>query len=156
MCVLWFPDVAWLILTSLAVIGYYAPLLFESAGWIGRDAILMTGINSVIYTLSTVPTWYLVDKWGRRPILMSGAAVMAVALYSVGYFLYLDRSYTPVAVVCSVITFNAAFGYSWGPIPWLYPPEILPLTFRVKGVSLSTATNWAFSTLEPLPLHDCL
>jgi len=70
---------------------------------------------------------------------------MACALYSVGYFLYLDQSYTPVAVVVSVITFNAAFGYSWGPIPWLYPPEILPLTFRVKGVSLSTATNWFFN-----------
>ncbi|EEB95177.1 hypothetical protein MPER_05896, partial [Moniliophthora perniciosa FA553] len=35
----------------------------------------------------------------------------------------------------------------WGPIPWLYPPEIMPLTVRAKGVSLSTATNWAFNTL---------
>lgn len=70
---------------------------------------------------------------------------MAMALTSVGYFLYLDRSFTPNAVVVSVIIFNAAFGYSWGPIPWLYPPEIMPLTFRVKGVSISTCTNWAFN-----------
>lgn len=95
--------------------------------------------------LSTIPTWYLVDIWGRRPILLSGSLVMALALSSVGYFLYLDKSYTPNAVVVSVIIFNAFFGYSWGPIPWLYPPEILPLAFRVKGVSLSTATNWAFN-----------
>jgi hypothetical protein len=43
--------------------------------------------------------------------------------------------------------YNAAFGYSWGPIPWLYPPEILPLSIRSKGASLSTATNWAANWL---------
>ncbi|GAA5828737.1 hypothetical protein JCM5353_002873 [Sporobolomyces roseus] len=131
-------------LNGINVISYYAPLVFESAGWIGRDAIFMTGINGIIYVLSTIPTWYLVDTLGRRVILLSGATAMAIALTLVGFFLYLDQSYTPVAVVTSVIIYNAAFGYSWGPIPWLYPPEILPNAFRVKGVSLSTASNWAF------------
>ncbi|KDE04733.1 hypothetical protein MVLG_04872 [Microbotryum lychnidis-dioicae p1A1 Lamole] len=132
-------------LNGINVISYYAPLVFESAGWIGRDAILMTGINGIIYILSTVPTWYLVDIWGRRPILLSGALIMATALSSVGYFLYLDKTYTPTAVVISVIVFNAAFGYSWGPIPWLLGPEVFPTVFRVKGVSISTATNWFFN-----------
>ncbi|QRV75792.1 Sugar (and other) transporter [Ceratobasidium sp. AG-Ba] len=118
---------------------------FGEAGWIGRDAILMTGINAIIYVLSTVPTWYLVDVWGRRAILMSGAAVMACALAATGWFMYIDQIYTPKAVVACVIIYNAAFGYSWGPLPWLYPPEIMPLAFRAKGVSLSTATNWLFN-----------
>ncbi|GAA5973120.1 hypothetical protein JCM21900_003082 [Sporobolomyces salmonicolor] len=132
-------------LNGINVISYYAPLVFESAGWIGRDAILMTGINGIIYVMSTIPTWYLVDTLGRRAILLSGASVMAVALSLVGFFLYLDQSYTPVAVVTCVIIYNAAFGYSWGPVPWLYPPEILPNAFRVKGVSISTASNWLFN-----------
>ncbi|GAA6059113.1 hypothetical protein JCM10212_003860 [Sporobolomyces blumeae] len=134
-------------LNGINVISYYAPLVFESAGWIGRDAIFMTGINGIIYVLSTVPTWYLVDTLGRRVILLTGATAMAIALTLTGFFLYLDQSYTPVAVVTSVIVYNAAFGYSWGPVPWLYPPEILPNAFRVKGVSLSTASNWAFNFL---------
>lgn len=50
-------------------------------------------------------------------------------------------------VVTCVIIYNAAFGMSWGPVPWLYPPEIMPLPFRAKGVSLSTATNWLFVCL---------
>ena len=71
----------------------YTARVFEEAGWIGRQAILMTGINSVIYVLSTIPTcvfsslsrvsylknfsrWYLVDRWGRRAILLSGAVVV--------------------------------------------------------------------------------
>lgn len=50
--------------------------VFEEAGWVGRDAILMTGINAIIYILSTIPPWYLVDRWGRRVILLSGAVVV--------------------------------------------------------------------------------
>ncbi|KAH9937179.1 general substrate transporter [Fomitopsis serialis] len=126
----------------LPVISYYA-----QAGWIGRDAILMTGINAIIYLLSTLPTWVLVDRLGRRPILLSGAVVMAVSLGLTGWWMYIDVPETPNAVVICVIIFNAAFGYSWGPIPWLFPPEIMPLTIRAKGVSLSTATNWAFNFL---------
>ncbi|UZJ54210.1 hypothetical protein CBS101457_003530 [Exobasidium rhododendri] len=132
-------------LNGINVISYYAPLVFESAGWIGRDAILMTGINGIIYVCSTIPIWFLIDVLGRRKILMSGSVVTALALGACGYFLYIDATYTPQAVVACVIIFNAAFGASWGPIPWLYPPEIMPLAFRAKGTSFSTATNWLFN-----------
>lgn len=47
------------------------------AGWVGRDAILMTGINGIIYVMSTIPPWYLVDRWGRRIILLTGAIVVS-------------------------------------------------------------------------------
>ncbi|KAJ3896911.1 hypothetical protein GG344DRAFT_35675 [Lentinula edodes] len=134
-------------LNGINVISYYARKFFVQAGWLGRQAILMSGINSIVYVLSTLPPWYLIDRWGRRPILLSGAVIMAIALFATGYFMYLDHPETPNAVVVCVIIFNAAFGYSWGPIPWLYPPEIMPLTVRAKGVSLSTATNWAFNFL---------
>lgn len=134
-------------LNGINVISYYAPLVFESAGWAGRDAILMTGINAISYLASTVPPWYLVDRWGRRPILLSGAVAMAIALSLISYFIYVDITATPTLTVVFVMIYNAAFGASWGPIPWLYPPEILPLSIRAKGASLSTASNWAFNWL---------
>jgi len=134
-------------LNGINVISYYAPRVFEEAGWIGRDAILMTGINAIIYVASTLPPWYLVDRWGRRFILLSGAVVMAISLGLTGWWMYIDVPETPRAVVVCVIVFNAAFGYSWGPLPWLFPAEIMPLTVRAKGVSISTATNWAFNFL---------
>jgi hypothetical protein len=49
---------------------------------------------------------------------------MTIALCSIGGWMYLDVPATPNAVVVSVIIYNAAFGFSWGPIPWLYPPEV--------------------------------
>ena len=130
-------------LNGINVISYYAPLVFESAGWVGRDAILMTGINGITYLLSTVPPWYLVDRWGRRVILLSGAIAMIISLSAISYFIFIDVHYTPVLTVIFVMIYNSAFGASWGPIPWLYPPEILPLSIRAKGASLSTAANWA-------------
>lgn len=47
---------------------------------------------------------------------------------------YLDESYTPSAVVICVVIYNAAFGYSWGPIPWLFPPEIMPQPYALPVV----------------------
>jgi len=54
---------------------------------------------------------------------------MAIALSFIGWFMYLDSDFTPRAVVISVVVYNAAFGYSWGPVPWLLPPEIMPTPY---------------------------
>ncbi|KAK6412661.1 Ribulose bisphosphate carboxylase large chain [Oleoguttula sp. CCFEE 5521] len=134
-------------LNGINVISYYAPLVFEQAGWHGRQAILMTGINGITYLASTIPPWYVVDTLGRRFILLSGATAMFFALSAISFFMYIDIGATANMVVVFVMIYNAAFGYSWGPIPWLYPPEILPLSIRAKGASLSTAANWAFNWL---------
>lgn len=134
-------------LNGINVISYYAPLVFESAGWVGREAILMTGINGITYLLATIPPWYLVDRWGRRMILLSGAIAMIISLSAISYFIFIDVHYTSLLTVIFVMIYNASFGASWGPIPWLYPPEILPLSIRAKGASLSTAANWACNWL---------
>ena len=78
---------------------------------------------------------------------MSGAVAMIISLSLISYFIFIDIRWTPTLVVVFVMIYNAAFGASWGPIPWLYPPEILPLSIRAKGASLSTASNWAFNFL---------
>ncbi|CCE90319.1 uncharacterized protein TDEL_0B01900 [Torulaspora delbrueckii] len=129
-------------LNGINVISYYAPMVFEQAGWVGREAILMTGINGLIYVLSTLPPWTLVDKWGRKPILMTGGIFMGCALVSISISMLANIPATPKLVVLFVIVFNAFFGFSWGPIPWLYPVEIAPLSARSAMASSSTATNW--------------
>ncbi|EGV62081.1 xylose transporter, high affinity [Yamadazyma tenuis ATCC 10573] len=127
---------------GINIISYYAPMVFEEAGFNNSSALLMTGINGIVYLLSTIPPWFLVDKWGRKPILVSGGIAMGICLYMIAWMIWLDKSYTPNMVAMLVIIYNAAFGYSWGPIGFLIPPEVFPLAIRSKGVSLATATNW--------------
>lgn len=101
-------------LDGINVISYYAPLVFEEAGWYGRDAILMTGINGIIYVIASILPWFVIDRWGRRAILMSGAVFMCVALSAIAYYIKIDVPHTPRMVVILVIAYNFAFGYSWG------------------------------------------
>lgn len=129
-------------LNGINVISYYAPLVFEQAGWVGRKAILMTGFNGIMYIISTLPPWILVDKWGRKPMLVTGGAVMGFALVFISLSMLANIKATPKLVVVFVVIFNSAFGFSWGPIPWLYPVEIAPLSARSAMASASTATNW--------------
>ena len=127
---------------GINIISYYAPMVFAEAGFNDSKSLLMTGINGLVYLASTIPPWFLVDRWGRRPILISGGLSMAVCFALISYIMYLNRSFTPSMVALLVIVYNASFGYSWGPIGFLIPPEVYPLAVRSKGVSLSTATNW--------------
>lgn len=64
-------------------------------------------VQGIVYVLSTIPPWYVVDIWGRRVILLSGAVIMAVFLFLIGYWMYLDTTITPKAVVICVIAYNA-------------------------------------------------
>ncbi|KAL6941543.1 hypothetical protein ACO0RG_002677 [Hanseniaspora osmophila] len=124
-------------------ISYYAPLVFEQAGWVGRKAILMTGYNSIIYVLSTLPPWILIDYWGRKPLLMMGALTMGTSLIFISLsMLWNNSNWTPNLVVFGVIFFNWNFGMSFGPIAWLYSVEIAPITARSAMASASTAVNW--------------
>lgn len=127
---------------GINIISYYAPLVFRAAGFGEAGALFMTGVNSVVYLLSTIPPWFLVDKWGRKPILISGGAVMGLCLTLVSLMMYMNKAFTSAMVALLVIVYNAGFGYSWGPIGYLIPPEIYPLSVRSKGVSLAVASNW--------------
>lgn len=124
---------------GINVISYYAPLVFEEAGWLGKDAILMTGYNSILYLLSTLLPWWLSESWGRKPLLLLGSCFMGVGLVFIALF---TRDRVTTMVVAFVMLFNSSFGISWGPIGWLIGPEVLPNKARASGAALSTATNW--------------
>ncbi|ODQ79587.1 hypothetical protein BABINDRAFT_161972 [Babjeviella inositovora NRRL Y-12698] len=132
-------------LNGINIISYYAPLVFAEAGFKGNDALFMAGVNALVYLASTIPPWFLVDRWGRRPIFISGALTMGTCLFLISLAMWMGGKSTPTFVALLVVVYNAAFGYSWGPIGWLYPAEIYPLSIRAKGVSLSTACNWLFN-----------
>ncbi|KAH0840104.1 general substrate transporter [Lanmaoa asiatica] len=140
-------------LNGINAILYFLPSNLTRAGFSISRSLLYAGACALVYCSGTIPAMFLIDKWGRRTILLIGSVVLAASLSIVGGLQYHSNSLPdgpsriPVADglffgVCFYLFF---FGATWGPGPWLLGAEIFPLRARAKGMSLSTGTNWLFN-----------
>lgn len=138
-------------LSGINVLAYYLPVvLHRSVGLPQLTARLVATANAVSFWLSTTASILFVDKLGRRPLLMSGAGVMAVAFLGVsvgvGVGLANPDSHAPgIAATVFIWLYFTAFSAGWISVPWLYPAEINSLKFRTKGAALATACDWLFN-----------
>ncbi|TFK66213.1 general substrate transporter [Pluteus cervinus] len=128
---------------------YYGPTLVHSIGLRGDTVtLLVSGGIGIVQFIAVLPAILYIDRVGRRPLLRVGSTVMALSHFLISALVYSFGSdwsnHTTaawVAVGC-IYTFTAAYGTSFGPIGWVLPSEVFPLSMRSKGVALSTASNW--------------
>jgi len=128
---------------------YYGPTLVRSVGLQGDTVtLLVSGGIGVVQFVAVFPAIVNIDRWGRKPFLRGGSAVMAASHLIIALLIYqFEGDWTHhskaawVAVGC-IYMFTAAYGMSFGPIGWVLPSEVFPLSMRSKGVALSTASNW--------------
>lgn len=138
--------------TGINAIVYYAPTILQIAGFkYASNAILATlgiGIINVLFTLAALP---LIDRWGRRPLLLYGLLGMFISLVSLGLAFYLP-AFTQLrwVAVASMIIYIASFAMSLGPIMWLIISEIFPLNIRGVGASVAISVSWGFNMLVSL------
>ncbi|KAG8810325.1 hypothetical protein FRC17_002976 [Serendipita sp. 399] len=117
--------------TGINAILYYAPTIFQNLGLTGNTiSLLATGVVGIVMFLATIPAVLYVDQLGRKPVLISGALIMA------------SHKAAGWAACVFVWIFSIAFGYSWGPCAWIIVSEIWPLSVRAKGVSIGASSNW--------------
>ena len=128
-------------LTGVNFIFYFGTSFFQNSGI--DNPFTVSIITNVVNIASTFPGLYLVEKWGRRPLLLFGAVGMFVCQYIVAITGTVDSSLTAqkvlIAFVCIYIFF---FACSWGPVAWVVTGELFPLKARAKCLSMTTATNW--------------
>ncbi|KAL1918063.1 uncharacterized protein VTP21DRAFT_3329 [Calcarisporiella thermophila] len=159
--------------TGINGVLYYAPYIFASAGLNSNTTnLLATGVTGIVNVLATIPAILWLDDWGRRPVLISGAAIQGIAMFVIGG---LTASQLQVAVdadgnkvitataaaswsiVAFMFVFIAGFAYSWGAAGTVYPSEIFPIRVRAKAMSLTTGSNWLFNyvvaTITPIFLN---
>ncbi|KAK5999208.1 Major facilitator-type transporter ecdD [Cladobotryum mycophilum] len=144
-------------LNGINVISFYLPTTLASAGFSQEKSLLYTAANSIPYVSATILTWWLADKWGRRPLLMLGGVLMAIALCIVCAFTEArihDPNVRAHGIYAFVVIYNAIYGFTWGPIPWLLPAEIFPLRARSKGMALATCSNWIFNFIIGMSAPD--
>jgi sugar porter (SP) family MFS transporter len=149
-------------LTGINTIIYYAPLVFEAAGFkTAQHAILATVIIGIVNVMATIVAFWLLDKVGRRILLLIGLVGMIVSLGILGFcfqFSHLSNVLAWLTLV-SLIFYIASFAISLGPVFWLLISEIYPLSIRGKAMSVATVFNWAFNlfvSLTFLTLVDLL
>ena len=107
--------------------------------------------------LITALACYLMDKVGRRILLISSAAVMTAASGLFGLYFFLQAqgaSHITPMVFVSVYTYMAAFSLGVGPIPWLLMGEVIPSDSRATGSSIVTAHNWLFAFVVTVGLDS--
>ncbi|KAL9599706.1 MAG: hypothetical protein Q9219_003694 [cf. Caloplaca sp. 3 TL-2023] len=129
-------------LTGVNFIFYYGTSFFSNSGI--KNSFTVTVITNVVNVCSTFPGLYLVEKWGRRPLLLFGAIGMFVCQYIVASVnTALPDSQVAnkvlIAFVCFYIYF---FASTWGPVAWVVTGELFPLKSRAKCLSMTTASNW--------------
>ncbi|KAJ6127940.1 hypothetical protein N7471_009157 [Penicillium samsonianum] len=128
-------------LAGVNFIFYYGTTFFQNSGI--KNSFTITLITNIINVISTFPGLYMVEKWGRRPLLMFGAVGMCVSqliVAIVGTAINSEVSNKVlIAFVCIYIFF---FASSWGPVAWVVTGELFPLKARAKCLSITTATNW--------------
>ncbi|KAI0340884.1 MFS monosaccharide transporter [Trametopsis cervina] len=128
---------------------YYGPTLMRELGLQGDTVTLMvSGGIGITQFISVFPVIIYIDRLGRKPLLRYGSAVMCLAHLLIAVLVWEYGADWPshsaaawTAVVCTYI-FTAAYGVSYGPIGWILPSEVFPISMRSRGVALSTASNW--------------
>lgn len=131
--------------TGINTIIYYAPTIFKMTGLHSDvSAIFATAGIGIVNFVMTLIAIQVIDKLGRRPLLLIGVAGMTLSLAFLGFSFHFGAqspSLSWVITLCLVI-YIASFAISLGPIFWLLISEIYPLSVRGKAMSLATFTNW--------------
>ncbi|MDQ2727711.1 MAG: sugar porter family MFS transporter [Actinomycetota bacterium] len=133
--------------TGINTIIYYAPTLLNNAGLGSSSALLANVINGGINVGMTLVAIRLLDRVGRRTLLISGTCGMALALFAIAVTFQVGGSHlTGTAAIVTIVFlffYTGSFAIGLGPVFWLLISEIYPVRVRAPAMSVATFANWA-------------
>jgi len=141
---------------GINVIFYYSNVLWEAVGFDESQSFLITVITSIVNIATTLVAIALIDRVGRKPLLLVGSAGMAVTLTTMAVIFgtaeqingspHLGGVTGPIALVAANL-FVVAFGMSWGPVVWVLLGEMFPNRLRAAALGLAAAGQWTANWL---------
>jgi sugar porter (SP) family MFS transporter len=137
---------AWQQLTGINFIFYYGTTFFENSGI--HNSFLISVATNIVNVFMTLPGMWGVERFGRRRLLLVGAAGMCVCEYLVaivGVTISVSNTAGQKVLIAFVCIYIAFFASTWGPVAWVITGEIFPLNVRAKAISLSTSSNWLWN-----------
>jgi sugar porter (SP) family MFS transporter len=138
--------------TGINAIMFYAPVLFQTLGFQSDASLYSAVITGAVNVVSTVVAIVVVDRAGRRILLLEAGVQMFISqtaiaiILAVGMKNGVSLSHTlGVIVVVLICVYVSSFAWSWGPLGWLIPSEIFPLEARSAGQSVTVSSNLFFT-----------
>jgi MFS family permease len=141
---------------GINVIFYYSNVLWQAVGFDESQSFVITVITSIVNIVTTLIAISLIDKIGRKPLLLIGSAGMAVTLATMAFIFgtapqadgvpQLSGAQGPIALIAANL-FVVAFGMSWGPVVWVLLGEMFPNRIRAAALGLAAAGQWAANWL---------
>ncbi|MEO7212984.1 sugar porter family MFS transporter [Mucilaginibacter sp.] len=132
--------------SGINAIIYYAPRIFEMAGLGAHSSLLSTvglGVINFIFTLLAIN---IIDKVGRRVLMLVGSVGLIGSLFLVAFTFY-SGHFNGFAIPVYMMVFIAFFAFSQGAVIWVFISEIFPNEMRAKGQTLGSSTHWIMAAL---------
>jgi MFS transporter, SP family, xylose:H+ symportor len=125
---------------GINVVLYYATDIFQGMGMTTNASLLQTIIVGAVNLTFTVVAILTVDRFGRRPLQIVGALIMAVSMIALGSAFWIGGK--GMLALVSMLVYTAGFAVSWGPVTWVLLSEIFPNQIRGKAMALAVAAQW--------------
>lgn len=126
--------------SGINAIMYYSTEIFTTAHVGVKDSFAASTIIGLVNLVFTFVAIALVDKAGRRPLLLFGLTAQVIALGFAGWMFHVGGH--GIALLAAIVAFIAAFAMALGPIPWILCSEIFPMRIRGRAMSLATFAIW--------------
>jgi SP family arabinose:H+ symporter-like MFS transporter len=127
--------------TGIDAIIYYGPRIMEQAGFALSDALGSQVIIGVVLMLFTLLAIWQIDKFGRKPLLLSGTMGMFISLIAIGFLFFINQA-EGILLLSLILIFIASFAFSLGPVVWVIISEIYPTKIRGRAMSIATMAVW--------------
>lgn len=136
-------------LTGINTIFYYAPTVFNQAGFAGDSGAILASVSTgLIFVIGTVVGVWLVDIAGRRKLLITGCIAMAICLTVVAMnYLHMFGLHSQWIALIIMLVYIFFFSISMGGIPYVMMSELFPIHARSSGMALANCANWGFNIL---------
>jgi MFS transporter, SP family, sugar:H+ symporter len=135
--------------TGVNFVFYFGTTFFQSLGTISNP-FLISLITTLVNVCSTPISFWTIERFGRRPLLIWGALGMVICQFIVAIIgVASDQNKSAVsAMIAFICVYIFFFASTWGPGAWVIIGEIFPLPIRSRGVGLSTASNWLWNCVS--------
>jgi sugar porter (SP) family MFS transporter len=140
-------------ITGINTVIYYAPTIFKFAGLSSVSGAILASVGvGVVNVVLTLVAMQLIDRVGRRPLLLVSLAGMALSLFVLGLAFSLSQLSGNLGwiAVASLMVYVGSFAVGLGPVFWLILSEIYPLRIRGRAMSVGTAANWSANLIVAL------